>query len=213
MFRRLTYWPGDIVAVESSGLLALMGWLIFKPATRFFHHLTIRARLEEELDYEIIEMLGSVVGALVSLIPFLGKWLTPPGCTIGRLSWYDGCHYAVLRLNDAETLNLGKRAAKYASKFGRLCYDFRLYLHLAGAVFRCWYRQLRDEWKLRRIDPSEIDLGENGAFVCTELPVAIWCLVGKDVLAPGDARIPAAYQKAIMERRLLLIDEHWPEKG
>jgi hypothetical protein len=185
------YCAGDIVGVVNTGLMGQLAWLAFKPQTRLFHFLVIRSYLEEEDDYEIIEMLGGFF-----------PW-EPSGCRTGRLSWYRDRTYCVFRLNDPYALMLGKRAAKYASKFGRIQYDFGLFFKLPADCFRCWFWQIVKEHRLRRIRPNELKLVWDSIFVCTELPLAIWAEVKRYFI--DGAGIPAAYAQAWLDERLLLM--------
>lgn len=187
------YRPGDFVGIKGSGFLAVASYVIFKPPTHLFHFLTIRAHLEEEDDYEIIEMLAN-------------------GCKIGRLSWYLDQAFVVFRLNDPEVDALGKRAAKYASRFGRVPYDYRLFFKLPFACLKCWFKQLLYEHRLRRIDPDELNISWNAIFVCTELPKAIWLQVKKNVIGSKDVGIPAAYQKSCLAGRICIVGRNIPKQ-
>lgn len=186
-----SYLPGDTVGVEG-GFLASLAYYIFEPQTHLFHFLTVRSRLEEEDDYEIIEMLNR-------------------GCEIGRLSWYAGRYYVVFRPADPAAMPLGKKAAKYASKFGRRSYDYSLFLRLPADLLSCWFWQLVKEHRLRRIRPSELKLAANAAFVCTELPVNIWNEVCLRLLMANDAALPCGYVDAEQHSRLVVVDVHYPE--
>lgn len=177
------YMPGNIVGVKGGGFLSVLAYHIFEPATQLFHFLIIRSRLEEEDDYEIIEM-------------------TQHTCTIGRLSWYDDKSYIVFELADSRALELGKKAAKYASKFGRRKYDYGIFMKLPLDLLWCWVKQLRYEHKLRRIHPDELKFAADSAFICTELARAIWLEAGMDPLLAEDVALPAAFVKAFQEKRL-----------
>ncbi len=176
------YKSGDIVGVKG-GFLAVLASHIFAPATQLYHFLVIRSRLEEEDDYEIIEM-------------------TQHTCTIGRLSWYDNKSYIVFELADPRALELGKKAAKYASKFGRRKYDYGVFFKLPLDLLWCWMKQLATEHHIRRIQSDELKFAANSAFVCTELARAIWLEVGIDPLLAEDVALPAAFVKAFQEKRL-----------
>ena len=182
--------PGDMVLVENHGLMGRLAYLVFSPPTYLFHALTIRSYLREEDDYEIIEMLGGIL-----------PW-QPNGCRIGRLSSYRDRTFVVFRLNDPEVEKLGKKAAKYASDYGRAQYEFALFVILPTDCIRCWFWQLVNEGRLRRIRPEELKLVWNRQFVCTELPKAIWLRVKKWFIK--GAGIPAAYVTAWIEGRLQL---------
>lgn len=175
------YQAGNIVGVKG-GFLALLASHIFTPPTTLYHFLVIRARLEEEDDYEVIEMR--------------------PSCHIGRLSWYEDRYYKVFALTDPEAEALGKKAAKFASKFGRRTYDYGVFIRLPLDLMRCWASQLIHEHHFRRIRPNELKFTKNSQFICTELSRAIWLEVGIDPLNPEDAALPAAYIKAKNEGRL-----------
>ncbi len=181
----MRYRAGDLIGVENLSLMGQLAYRAFTPQTHLFHFLVVRSYLELEDDYEIIEMLGK-------------------GCSIGRLSWYDDKNYCVFRLTDPEALELGKQAAKYASKFGRRKYDYDLFIKLPIDCIKCWFHQLVKEHKLRRIRPDELKLVWDKAFVCTELPKAIWEEVGKEIIR--GAGIPAAYIGALQDKTLTLID-------
>lgn len=186
------YKSGDFVGVEG-GVLARIAEVIFEPQTSLYHFLVIRSRLIEENDYEIIEMLGK-------------------GCSIGRLSWYLDRPFVVYRLNDPDVDLLGKKAAKYASKFGRVKYDYMLFVRLPFAIIRCFLRQLLREHTLRRIRPDELNIPWDSIFVCTELPKAIWLEVGKQILQPKDAGMPAAYVKANLLGKTNIVGYHFPKQ-
>ena len=186
------YLPGHIVGVQG-GFLAEAQYHIFEPQTRLYHFLVIRSRLEEEDDYEIIEMRGH-------------------GCDIGRLSWYGGSYYVVYELADPEAGPLGKKAAKYASKFGRACYKFLRFFRLPADLGRCWSLQLAGEHRIRRIRPDELKWAADDKMVCTELARAIWLEVGKDPLEPGDAALPSAFVRAEQTGRLRVVDVHYPKR-
>ena len=184
------YMPSDIAMVENHGLMGQLSYLVFSPPTYLFHALTIRSYLEEEEDYEIIEMLGGIL-----------PW-EPSGCRTGRLSWYKDRSFIVFRLNDPEVEKLGKKAAKFASAYGRRQYDYGLFFVLLFDCIRCWFWQLINEHRIRRIRPDELKLVWNKEFVCTELPKAIWSRVGKRFI--HGAGMPAAYVQAFLEGRLIL---------
>lgn len=187
-----SYLPGDIVGVRGN-LLAFCASKIFTPQTTLYHFLVIRSRLELENDYEIIESIGK-------------------GCAIGRLSWYKDLYYVVFKLTDPETDILGKKAAKYCSKFGRRKYDYGIFFRLPLDLIWCWCKQLVKEGWFRPIRPDELKFTQNNAFVCTELARAIWLEVGKNPLAEEDVALPCAYIKAENEGRLKVVGINSPGK-
>lgn len=186
------YLPGDLVGVQG-GFLASLAKRIFTPPTKLYHFLAVRSHLVEENDYEIIEM---------------GMF----NCDIGRLSWYNKRYYEVFRLTDPEAEPLGKKAAKYASKFGRRSYDYGVFFRLPLDLLVCWCSQLVKERHIRRIKPNELRFTRNSRFVCTELARAIWLEVGIDPLNKKDVALPGAFIKSVAEGRLKIVGVNLPKK-
>ena len=105
---------------------------------------------------------------------------------------------------------LGKKAAKYASAYGRIQYDYALFFILPADCARCWFWQLIREHRLRRIRPDELRLVWDRIFVCTELPKAIWLRVKKWIIK--GAGIPAAYVQSFKDNRLTIVGDNRPAR-
>lgn len=186
---RPIYFSGDIIGVEGQGFVQGLSRNFIEPRTRLFHFLLIGRYIEAEDDYEILESIGK-------------------GVAIGRLSWYDGDRYEVLRVNERYCSPLGLKAVDAASKFGRMPYDYALFLKFFSDFVRhSWDHLKRGEWP-PKMRPSDFRTIQNAAFICTEFVVATWNLVGVRILNPGDAPVPAAFVQASRSGRLVFVAFH-----
>ncbi len=186
---RPIYFPGDIVGVNGQGFVQGLSRTMIEPPTPLFHFLLIGRYIESEDDYEILESIGK-------------------GVAIGRLSWYDGDQYEVLRVNERYCSALGLKATEAASKFGRMPYDYALFLKFFSDFVRHSFDHLkRGEWP-PKMRPSDFRLIRDAAFICTEFVVATWDLVGVRILNPGDAPVPAAFVLASHSGRIIQVGFH-----
>jgi hypothetical protein len=183
------YLCGDIVGVETGGLLAQLNYLCIAPATKLYHFLVIGQYIEDEDDYVILESIGR-------------------GVTVGRLSWYGDKTYLVLRLEITDVEELGEKATLKSSKFGRRKYDFLLVAKFVVGALRCFARQLIREHRLHRIHYSKFPYLMNANLICTELPIAIWRLVGQRFIPKGYAPFPSAFIAALKAGRLKVVGVH-----
>jgi len=186
---RPLYFQGDIVGVEGHGTFQSLSYAAIEPQTRLYHFLLIGPYIASEDDYMVLESIGK-------------------GVAIGRLSWYSAETYEVFRVNHRGAARLGAEAFEKASKFGRMNYDYLLFLKFfADAAGHSWSHLIR-EGRIPRMTPADFHLVENASFICTEFVVATWDLVNVHVIDPGDAAIPAAFILASRSGRIIPIDFH-----
>lgn len=183
------YRPGDILGMKSK-----TSWLtsrIFSPKTDLYHFLIIGHHImsENEDDYEIYESINS-------------------GVRMGRLSWYDGDSYSVFRLNHPDSHVLGLKACNEASNFGRWGYDFLMFPYLAFHLGRVFIKNIICERKIRRISPRELPYWDNHGLICTEFAARVWWKGGVMPIPHGEIPLPASFQQAVIDGKLILIGEH-----
>ena len=188
-YRRPVYVPGDFVGVEGGGILTALSAGAITPRTKLFHFLLIGDYIPEDDDYVILESIGK-------------------GVAVGRLSWYADRKYQVFRVNHPDYARLGKRAAALASKFGRHDYDYFLFARFLGDFVRFEAEELWTFRRFARMFPGDFRRVQDSDFICTELVVATWALVGVDVIHPEDAPVPAAFVLAERAGRIVTIDRH-----
>ncbi len=186
---RPVYIPGDIVGVESKGLIGRLSHAAITPQTRLYHFLLIGDYIQDDDDYEILESIGR-------------------GVSIGRLSWYAGNRYDVFRVNLPNAGPLGRLAIERASAFGRMGYDYSLFLRFAGDAIRHSWNHLIKDHTIPRMEPRDFCLTKDRAFICTEFVVASWDLVGVPVIAIQDAPVPAAFIRSAQAGRIIQFDTH-----
>ena len=186
---RPLYFQADIIGVEGQGFVQSLSYNAIEPRTRLYHFLLIGRYIESEDDFEILESIGK-------------------GVAIGRLSWYDAARYQVFRVNQRYAAPLGVQAIEKASKFGRMPYDYLLFLKFAADYLKHTLGNLFRGQGVPRMTPADFHFVKNAAFICTEFVVATWDLVGVQVIAPKDAPVPAAFALAVRDGRIIPIDFH-----
>lgn len=183
----MAYINGDIGAVLAEGFAKVAGLLsrkIFTPHTDLFHFFLIGDYIPEENDYVILEA-------------------TPRGVMVGRLSWYEG--YRIFRVVDPDVRELGIRAARAATKYGRAYYDYLLFFKLLAGVMRCLFRQLMNEGWFKAIRPAELPYARDSRFICTEIANEAWRLVGRPIVPKGVVPLPAGFIEALNSGKLVEV--------
>ena len=188
----IPYQPGDIVGVLG-GAMSQLSRRIFTPETALYHFLIIGQFIPEEDDYEIFEAIAS-------------------GVRTGRLSWYVQDLYIVFRLNDPESVKLGRRSAREASAFGRWGYDYIMFFFILLDLVCIYSRMLFKERRIRRVRPAELTYRENHAFICTEFANAVYRAGGRPPIPIGVTPIPAGYIEAYNCGKLVKVGENIPAK-
>jgi hypothetical protein len=188
-YGRPLYFQADIVGVEGQGAVQSLSYNGIEPRTHLYHFLLIGRYIESEDDFEILESIGK-------------------GVAMGRLSWYDAARYQVFRVNQRFAAPLGVQAIEKASKFGRMPYDYLLFLKFAADFLKHTAGHLLRFEGVPRMKPSDFHFVKNAAFICTEFVVATWDLVGVQVIDPKDAPVPAAFALAVGDGRIVPIDFH-----
>lgn len=185
-----TYHQGDIVMVhpvDKLGRLASRGaQLIFTPHTNKMHVFMIGEYIPEEKDYVIYESIPS------------------HGVAIGRLSFYDGYEYNVLRLNTDDSAAVGIRAVKQVSKFGRKPYGYFTILQVVYGAVLLFYAQFKREHHFRALTARDMSvfLSYSRGEICTQLVPEVYRSAGVEILPLGDADLPCAYIEAVQLRTL-----------
>ena len=186
-----TYRPGDIVGITPTSLIPVMGSYfsskLLNPSTPLFHFLVIGRKIPREDDYEIYESISK-------------------GVSIGRLSWYNDSSYVVFRPSKGD----GNKAILQVSKFGRTKYDYLLIAKLFLGVVKCWFVQLREEHKLRKIEVEEIPYAQDDQFICTELANAVWRSIDFPLIPKGVVPIPASFARAHQQGKMPVIGINMP---
>lgn len=170
--------PGTIFEVKGSGIWPL-SWVyaLVEPPGRGSHYGMIL--LWYKGDYIILESIGK-------------------GIAIGRLSFYAARDLRFYWPAGA-TPGDGKRAAWNLTAYGRLPFDYFL---IAKLVIQGVFLLLKHPW--RKIKVKELSWVANSAFICTEAAYQPWAEIGFD-FTEGNAPIPSAFRKAVLEGRLTEI--------
>lgn len=180
-----TYHQGDIVMVhpiDKLGKLAARGaQLIFTPHTNKMHVFMIGQYIPEEKDYVIYESIPS------------------HGVAIGRLSFYDGYEYNVLRLNKDDSCSIGIRAVKEVSRFGRKPYGYFTILQVIYGAVLLFYAQFKADHHFRALTARDMRLflSYSHGEICTQLVPEVYRATGVEILPLGDADLPCAFIEAL----------------
>jgi len=191
---RTVYQPGDIVGVKAKG--GIIPWLsknAIVPQTDLFHFLLIGDQVGD--DYEILESIGK-------------------GVAVGRLSWYKDREYTVFRVNTPNSLALGEKVMRFASKFGRHSYDWKLYVRIFAWALGYWLKEIAKlHFPPRPVYPTMIPYKSDQDFICIELVFEAWRNVlpgngGVRIREHGHAPVPAEMILAQERGDLYVIDQH-----
>jgi hypothetical protein len=181
-----TYDLGDIVEVADKNLEAKANQFVFTPHTPYLHHFLIGNYIAEENDYVIYESIPS------------------HGVAIGRLSFYDGKNYRVLRLNRWDSKIVGGAVINDVSLFGREGYDYIGMINLVGQVIRIESMYWRTYRKFKAVSSRDVIINGNGLW-CTELVVQAYLKAGVSILPPGCAALPSAFQESVDNETLVVV--------
>jgi len=191
---RVQYQPGDIVGVKSKGIIPWLSKNAIVPRTDLFHFLLIGYPINGG-DYTILESIGK-------------------GPALGRLSWYKAREYVVFRVNHEDSAIMGERVMRFASKFGRYHYDWKLYARIFAWALGYWLKEIfTGHIPPRPVYPTSIPYKTDQDFICIELVFEAWLnyLPGKGgfrIREHGHAPVPAEIILAQDRGDLVVIDNH-----
>ena len=186
-----TYQLADIARVHPkdwSRIEAKASELVFTPHVKWLHHFLIGQYLADENDYVIYESIPS------------------HGVAIGRLSWYDGYEYSVLRLNRPDSAQIGAKVIEDVSLFGRRPYGYGSMFGLIRGLISVEYDSWKVTHRLKAITSFEMQpYMSNTGLLCTQLVVDAYLKAKVAILPLGAAALPCAFEGAIEDGTLIEV--------
>lgn len=173
---------GDIGATKGKGIAGWLSKNLFIPHSDRFHFFLIAEPVDGEDDYIILESI------------------TSKGITVGRLSWYPLDELHVYRVKDPHWQALGRLAVLELTKYGRAGYDYLLPVKLLLGVLQLILKGKLPPWR-----PEQLPYGRNSRFLCTEAANESWRAVGYPIIPEGVCPLPAGFELALEEDRLVRI--------
>lgn len=178
-----TYQLADIVRVvpnDWTRFLNKASEFAFTPHIPWLHHILIGQYIPNESDYVIYESIPS------------------HGVAVGRLSWYDGNKYSVLRLNVPISSFVGERVIADVSLFGRANYSYLSVLAVMGGLIKIEYANLLTNHKLKAANAYDmLPYSSDKGLMCIQLVVDAYRKAGVEILPSGCAALPCAFEEAL----------------
>jgi hypothetical protein len=121
-----------------------------------------------------------------------------PGHGVGLqlLTAYNNCQVRVLRLNRSDSADIGQMAWDALAIDGLRPYGYMSMLEIVGELIGIEYAFWKVQHKLKAATAYDVKLGDKG-LLCTQLVVDLYRRAGVEILLPGQAAIPAAFQNSI----------------
>jgi len=126
----------------------------------------------------------------------IGQSTPAHGVNIRLLSDYNNYKVSVLRLNLANSLTVGQMAWDALPFEGLRPYGYMSMLEIVGELAAIEYASWKVRHKLKAATAYDVKLSGKG-LVCTQLVVDLYRRAGMEILLPGQAAIPAAFQNSI----------------
>lgn len=171
--------PGDIGAVKGRGVAAWLSRKLFLPHTDRFHFFVIAEYVGLKKDWIIYESIAS------------------KGLSAGWLSWYSFDEVEIYRVPDQ---SCGKLATLELILHGRALYDYFLPIKLFLGALRLVLTGRFPPWR-----PEQLPYGRDSRFLCTEAAAEAWRAVGYPIIPEGVCPLPAGFEQAIQEGKLVRI--------
>lgn len=179
----------DIAALQVGDIFRVIppGWdrfeakaseLAFTPHTPWLHHFICGPLLPEYNNRAI------------------GQSTPAHGVNVRLLTDYNNYKVSVLRLNRPDSAMVGQMAWDALAFEGLRPYGFVSMLELVGELIGIEYASWKACHKLKAVTAYDVKLADKG-LLCTQLVVDLYRWAGVEILLPGQAAIPAAFQNSV----------------
>jgi hypothetical protein len=185
-----TYQAGDIVRVVPKGwdvLEAKASELVFTPHIKWLHHFIVGPFCDRYENFPI------------------GQSTPKHGVNLRWLSDYDDYTYSVLRLNRPDAAAIGLAAWQALPFEGLRPYGYMSMLGILAGLAGIEYASWKSTRRLKSVTAHDMApyMSDEG-LLCTQLVPDLYSEAGLDILLPGDAALPCAFEAAL--RAGILVD-------